>query len=284
LVVEEKMPNPTDGDRYGDATLRSGRLLSSAGNTANTKKSWSEWFGTASNTWLGSSVGGHGADQVVGTVSGAAQEEIATRTATRLAATALGTTLAGITGFWVVGAVGLVAMEIVGKKLEDKVKECVPQALSAVRSAAGRLYFGSGTPDVQLNSNITMGNHDHALEDTMERIKTNSALLQDLLNKLAGASGKPYYRDDAYHIGALAQKCATTKDELLFDIELLKDFLSRLKTDLDRIHPNVINEKVKDLAEAICAAHDGRHWDNSWGAATVKRMFRCSKEHCFGPS
>ena len=274
------MPNPTDADRAGDATLRSGRLLNSAGTTANTKKSWSEWFGTASNTWLGSSVGGHGADQAAGSVSGAAQAEIATR----MAATGLGMTLTGITGFWVVGAVGLVAMEIVGKKLEDKVKECVPHALSAVRSVAGRLYFGSGTPDVQLNSNISMGNQDHALEDTMERIKTNSALLQDLLNKLAGASGKPYYCDDAYHIGALAQKCATTKDELLFDIELLRDFLSRLKTDLDKIHPNVINEKVKDLAEAICAANDGRHWDNTWGAATVKRMFRCSKEHCFGPS
>jgi len=274
------MPNPTDADRSGDATLRSGRLLNSAGTTANTKKSWSEWFGAASNTWLGSSVGAHGADQAAGGVSGAAQAEIATR----MAATGLGMTLTGITGFWVVGAVGLVAMEIVGKKLEDKVKECVPHALSAVRSAAGRLYFGSGTPDVQLNSNISMGNQDHALEDTMERIKTNSALLQDLLNKLAGASGKPYYCDDAYHIGALAQKCATTKDELLFDIELLRDFLSRLKTDLDKIHPNVINEKVKDLAEAICAANDGRHWDNTWGAATVKRMFRCSKEHCFGPS
>ena len=274
------MPNPTDADRAGDATLRSGRLLNSAGTTANTKKSWSEWFGAASSTWLGSSVGGHGADQAAGSVSGAAQAEIATR----MAATGLGMTLTGITGFWVVGAVGLVAMEIVGKKLEDKVKECVPHALSAVRSAAGRLYFGSGTPDVQLNSKISMGNQEHALEDTMERIKTNSALLQDLLNKLAGASGKPYYCDDAYHIGALAQKCATTKDELLFDIELLRDFLSRLKTDLDRIHPNEINEKVKDLAEAICAANDGRHWDNTWGAATVKRMFRCSKEHCFGPS
>jgi hypothetical protein len=278
--VEEKMPNPTDADRAGNATLRSGRLLNSAGDTANTKKSWSEWFGTASNTWLGKSVGGHGADEAAGSVSGAAQGVISTK----MAATQLGMALAGITGFWVVGAVGVVAMEIVGKKLEDKVKECVPQALSAVRSAVGRMYFGSGTPDVQLNDNITMGDQKHALEDTMERIKTNSALLQDLLNKLAGASGKPYYCDDAYHIGALAQKCATTKDELLFDIELLKNFLSRLKTDLDRIQPNVINEKVKDLADAICAADDERHWDNTWGAATVKRMFRCSKEHCFGPS
>jgi hypothetical protein len=100
-----------------------------------------------------------------------------------------------------------------------------------------------------------------------------SALLQDLLNKLAGASGKPYYCDDAYHIGILAQKCASTKGELLFDIELLRDFLTQLKS----------NGKVKDLAKAICDAKDERHWDNSWGAATVKRMLRCSKEHCFGP-
>ena len=117
----------------------------------------------------------------------------------------------------------------------------------------------------------------------MERIKTNSALLQDLLNKLAGAAGKPYYCDDAYHIGILAQKCASTKGELLFDIELLRDFLTQLKGDLDKIDPAVINGKVKDLAKAICDANDGRHWDNSWSAATLKRMLRCSKEHCFGP-
>lgn len=273
------MPNPTDAERSGDASMRSTRLLNSAGNTANTKKSWSEWFGAASNGWLGSTLGAHGADQAAGAVSGAAQEAIAAK----VAATALGTALAGITGFWVVGAAGMVAMEIVGKKLEDKAKECVPKAVTAARSAVGRAYFGSGTPDVELNSSIKKDGKDHALDDTMERIKTNSALLQDLLNKMAGAAGKPYYCDDAYHIGILAQKCATTKGELLFDIELLRDFLTQLRADLDKIDPPVINDKVKDLAKAICDAKDGRHWDNTWGAATVKRMFRCSKEHCFGP-
>jgi hypothetical protein len=273
------MPNPTDGERSGDASLRSARLLTSAGNAANTKKSWSEWFGAASNGWLGSNVGAYGADQAAGAVSGAAKDAIAAKAA----ATALGTALAGITGFWVVGVAGMVAMDVVSKKLEDKAKECVPNAASAARSAVSRFYFGSATPDVELNSNIKKDGKDQALEGTMERIKTNSALLQDLLNKLAGASGKPYYCDDAYHIGILAQKCASTKGELLFDIELLRDFLTQLKSDLDKIDPAVINGKVKDLAKAICDAKDERHWDNSWGAATVKRMLRCSKEHCFGP-
>jgi hypothetical protein len=95
--------------------------------------------------------------------------------------------------------------------------------------------------------------------------------------------GKPYYCDDAYQIGALAQKCARTKAELLRDIGLMSEFMEQLKTDLNKIDPGAINDKVKDLAKAICDANDGRHWDNSWGAATVKRMFRCSKEHCFGP-
>ena len=273
------MPNPTDAERSGDASTRSVRLLTSAGNAANTKKSWSEWFGAASNGWLGSNVGAYGADQAAGAVSGAAKDAIAARAA----ATALGTALAGITGFWMVGAAGIVVMDVVGKKLEDKAKECVPQAASAARAAVNRFYFGSATPDVELNSNIEKDGKDHALEATMERIKTNSALLQDLLNKLAGASGKPYYCDDAYHIGILAQKCASTKGELLFDIELLRDFLTQLRSDLDKINPEVINGKVKDLAKAICDAKDGRHWDNSWGAATLKRMLRCSKEHCFGP-
>ena len=273
------MPNPTDAERSGDASTRSVRLLTSAGNAANTKKSWSEWFGAASNGWLGSNLGAYGADQAAGAVSGAAKDAIVARAA----ATALGTALAGITGFWMVGAAGIVVMDVVGKKLEDKAKECVPNAASAARSAVSRFYFGSGTPDVELNSNIEKDGKDHALDNTMERIKTNSALLQDLLNKLAGASGKPYYCDDAYHIGILAQKCASTKGELLFDIELLRDFLTQLRSDLDKINPEVINGKVKDLAKAICDAKDGRHWDNSWGAATLKRMLRCSKEHCFGP-
>ena len=273
------MPNPADADRAGDATVRSARLLNSAGNTANTKKSWSEWFGSASNSWLGSTVGAYGADKATGGVSGAIQEGIATK----VAATALGTALAGITGFWVVGAAGLVVMEVVGKKLEDKAKECIPNALSKARSGIGRWWFTSGEPEVELNKPVKKDEKEHTLEDTMERIKTNSALLQDLLNKMAGEAGKPYYCDDAYHIGALAQKCAATKLALLADMELLRDFLKQLRTDLDKIDPAVINEKVKALAKAICEAGDGRHWDNSWSAATVKRAFRCSKEHCFGP-
>jgi hypothetical protein len=279
IFKERIVPNPTDPERGGDATMRSGRLLQSAGNAANAKKSWSEWFGAASNNWLGSTLTGHGADTASGAVSGAVQEGIAAH----LAAVALGTTLAGISGFWVVGAVGMVAMEIVGKKLEDKAKEVVPQALSAAKAAVDRAYFGSGKPDIALNSNIKKDGKDQALEDTMERLKTNSALLQDLLNKIAGAAGKPYFCDDAYHIAVLAQKCATTKGELLFDIEVLGLFLNQLKTDLNKIDPVVINDKVKDLAKAICNVGDGRHWDNSWGAATVKRAFRCSREHCFGP-
>lgn len=270
------MPNPNDPERQGDATLRSGKLLASAGNAANAKKSWSEWFGVASSSWL---VSGYGADKAAGAVSEAAQGAVATK----VAATMLGATLAGITGFWVVTVAGAVALEVVAKKLEDKAKEGIPKWVNAARGAVGRQVFGSGQPDLELNADIKKGAEDHTLEDTMERIKTNSALLQDLLNKLAGAAGKPYYCDDAYQIGALAQKCAGTKGELLRDIGLMTEFMAQLKTDLDKIDPAGINDKVKDLAKAICDANDGRHWDNSWGAATVKRMFRCSKEHCFGP-
>ena len=70
------MPNPTDGERSGDASTRSTRLLTSAGNAANTKKSWSEWFGAASNGWLGLELGAHGADQAAGAVSGAAKDAL----------------------------------------------------------------------------------------------------------------------------------------------------------------------------------------------------------------
>lgn len=269
------MPNPTDAERQGDAGVRSGKLLSSAGATANAKKSWSEWFGVASNSWLGS----YGADKASGAVSETAQGAIAAK----FAATALGTALAGITGFWVVAAAGAVTVEIVAKKLEDKAKDAIPGAVAAARGVVGRFFFGGGPPDLELNADIKKGAENHTLEETMERIKTNSALLQDLLNKLAGAAGKPYYCDDAYQIGALAQKCAGTKGELLRDIGLMSEFMTQLRADLDKIDPATINDKVKDLAKAICDVNDGRHWDNSWGAATVKRMFRCSKEHCFGP-
>ena len=270
------MPNPTDGARAGDATTRANGLLLTAGNNANTKMSWSEWFGVTSNSWIFS---GYGADKAIGAVSGAAQEAATTK----IAATALVTTLSAISGFWVGGVVGAVALEVVSKKLEDKAKEYIPQVVSKIQAAYGRLFFGSGTPAVLLNPPIEKDQEEHTLEDTMDRIKKNSALLQDLLNKLAGVAGKPYYCDDVYSIALLAQKCASTKAELKRDIGLMTQFLQGLDTDLDRIDAGEINDKVKDLAKAICGAGDGRHWDNSWTAATVARALRCSKEHCYGP-
>lgn len=270
------MPNPTDAARGGDVTTRMNGLLLSAGNTANTKMSWSEWFGVTSNSWIFS---GYGADKAIGAVSESAQEAAAGK----IAAMALVTTLSGITGFWVVGAVGSVALEVVAKKLEDKAKEYIPQIASKIQAAYGRLFFGSGTPAVLLNPSIEKDQEEHTLEDTMERIKKNSALLQDLLNRLAGVAGKPYYCDDVYGIAILAQKCATTKAELQRDITLMREFLQGLNTDLDKIDAAEINDQVKDLARAICGAGDKRHWDNSWTAATVSRGFRCSKEHCYGP-
>ena len=56
------MPNPTDAGRAGDVTARMNGLLLSAGNAANTKMSWSEWFGVASNSWIFS---GYGADKAM---------------------------------------------------------------------------------------------------------------------------------------------------------------------------------------------------------------------------
>ena len=270
------MPNPTDSARAGDANGRADGLLQSAGNAANQKKSWSEWFGVASNSWIFS---GYGADKAVGAISEAGQDA----TAAKLAATTLGTALAGITGFWMVSAVGTVALEIVAKKLEDKAKEFFPVAVSFVQTKAARWYFGSGEPSVVLNPPLKRDNEDQTIEDTMDRIKKNSALLQDLLNRLAGAAGKPYYCDDVYGIALLAQKCAATKAEVQRDITLLNQFLQALNTDLDKIDPADINAKVKDLAKAICGAGGSRHWDNTWTTATVMRAVRCSKEHCYGP-
>jgi hypothetical protein len=270
------MPNPTDAGRAGDVTARMNGLLLSAGNAANTKMSWSEWFGVASNSWIFS---GYGADKAMVPVSGALQEAAAAK----IAATALVTTLSGISGFWVVSSVGAVALEVVAKKLEEKAKEYLPGAVAVVQAAYGQLFFGSGTPAVVLNPPLQQGRQERTLEDTMERIKKNSALLQDLLNRLAGAAGKPYYCDDVYGITLLAQKCSSTKAELQRDITLMDRFLQALSTDLVRIDPSDINSKVKDLAKAICGANDGRHWDNTWTAATVQRALRCSKEHCYGP-
>ena len=75
----------------------------------------------------------------------------------------------------------------------------------------------------------------------------------------------------------------TTKAALAGDIVLLREFLKQLEDDLAHIDDVTIQKQVVKLAEAVCEASDGRHWDNTWAAATLKRMVRCSKEHCYGP-
>ncbi len=269
------MPNPNDAARAGTAADRSLKLLNSAGPAANTKSSWSEWFGTASGSWLGGTAIGMVGDQAMSSVSGTVKEAITAKAA----ATALGITLAGISGFWTIGVAGMVVMEVVGKALEDEAKKHIPSAVQAGREAIGRAYYGGGDPSIVLNRPIG----DKTLEETLERIKTNSALLQDLLNKIAGKGGKAYFCDDVYQIAVLFEKCAFTKGELARDIALLQSFLSQLEQDLNKIDPVDIKQDVDRLATAVCNANDGRHWDNSWTAATLKRMSKCSKEHCFGP-
>lgn len=271
------MPNPNEGGRVGDVNTRSRNLLNSAGNNANTKQSWSEWFGSASSSWLVTSWLG---DKASGALNERAQEYVAAK----VAATALAGTLAGISGFWVVGIAGTVVLDAVAKKVEDVCKEYVPSAVEAAQTAYGRFFFGSGTPSVVLNPSIQSGGEEHTLEDTMNRIKTNSALLQDVLNKLGGVAGKPYFCDDVYHIAQLAQKVTTTKAELQRDITLLRSFLTKLETDLGQVDQAAIVTQTEALARAICNLNDGRHWDNSWRSATIARMGHCSREHCHGPN
>jgi len=134
-----------------------------------------------------------------------------------------------------------------------------------------------------LNRPIKAGEETHTLENTLNNIKDNSALIQDLLNKLSGKAGKAWFCDDVYQIAALASKLNTTKAALAWDMALLREFLKQLEDDLSHIDDVAIQKQVVKLSEAVCEAADGRHWDNTWTAATVKRMLRCSKEHCYGP-
>jgi len=268
------MPNPNDAERAGSATSRSDKLVRSAASTVQAKASWSEWFGQASTTWLGSATTAYIGDALAGgTRSGA----------TTIAAMALGGTLTAITGFWVVAPLGAVVLDVVGKKLEDMAKESVPQALLKGREVVGRAFYGGTDPSLVLNKPITSGNESKTIEGTIENIKSNSALIQDLLNKLAGKAGKAYFCDDVYQIAALASKLNTTKAALTGDIALLREFLVNLEADLQKVDDVEIEKQVVKLAEAICGATDARHWDNSWTATTVGRMSRCSKQHCYGP-
>ena len=268
------MPNPNDPGRAGNTAARSEKLVESAAATVGTKRSWSEWFGAASTTWLGGATTAYIADMA----AGAARDK-----ATTMAAVALGGTLAAITGFWAVALAGPVVVDIIGKKLEDMAKEAAPKALEKGREMAGRAVYGGTSPDLVLNRPIKAGEENHTLENTLDNIKDNSALIQDLLNKLSGKAGKAWFCDDVYQIAALASKLNTTKAALAGDIVLLREFLKQLEDDLAHIDDVTIQKQVVKLAEAVCEASDGRHWDNTWAAATLKRMVRCSKEHCYGP-
>ena len=47
--------------------------------------------------------------------------------------------------------------------------------------------------DLVLNRPIKAGEENHTLENTLDNIKDNSALIQDLLNKLSGKAGKAWF-------------------------------------------------------------------------------------------
>lgn len=267
------MPNPNDFERLGGIPERSTKLIESAGPAASTRASWSEWFGATSNTWLGSAGSGYVTDLGVGGV----------RTGIFIAGTALVSALVpggGIFAMVVESAVGGVVVDAIGKKLEDMAKAVLPDAVEKGRESLGGRYYGGNTnPSMVLNRPIT----DKTLEDTLENLKKNSALIQDLLNKLAGKAGKAYFCDDVYQISVLAQKLELTKSEIKRDTALLRLFLEQLDKDVDLVDSRDIAQKVKALSEAICGAGDGRHWDNSWHASTLGRASHCSKQHCFGP-
>ncbi|HLW78159.1 MAG TPA: hypothetical protein VKU44_01045 [Terriglobia bacterium] len=267
------MPNPTDFERLGNGQERAKNLLESALDTAKTKLSWSEWFGGGS--WLGQLLGEH-ASNFVGS-QGAA-----------VGGTLLLGTLGMITGTWVVVAGGAVVLAAFNHRIEDGIKDLIPSAIQKGKQAINTQLAGAGgDPAVLLDAPIKKmlnGEEEvYSLEETIERIKKNSALLQDLLNKLAGKAGKPYFCDDAYQIATLAYKCDATKGELKRDTILLREFLDRMETDLDKIDHVKILQETLNIAKQICDQGDGRHWDNTWTAATLKRGVRCSKEHCFGP-
>jgi hypothetical protein len=267
------MPNPTDFERLGGTTERSTKLIQSAGPTASTRPSWSEWFGATSNTWLGSAGTGYVTDLGVG----------GARTGIFWAGTQLVRAVVPGGGFFamvVESNVGGVALDVIGKKLEDVAKALLPDAIEAGRESFGGRYYGGNTnPGVVLNRPIT----DKTLEDTINLIKQNSALIQDLLNKVAGKAGKAHFCDDVYQISVLAQKLELTKSEVKRDTALLRLFLEQLEKDVDLIDSSDISEKVKALSVAICDAGDGRHWDNTWHTSTIGRASHCSKQHCFGP-
>jgi hypothetical protein len=269
------MPNPTDLERLGNSQERANNLLETALDTTKAKMSWSEWFGGGS--WLGQQLTDRAMALAVGP-GGAA-----------LAGAAL-LAAVGLSGGWVILVLPGIQMglEVYNDKLEDKVKELLPQAVQEAKKAiAVRLGGAGGDPSVILDAPIKKmlnGKEEvYSLEETIERIKMNTALIQDLLNRLAGKAGKPYFCDDAYQIAALAYKCDATKGELKRDVTLLQEFLSRLERDIDGIDHAKIIEEAKNVATQICEKSDGRHWDNTWSSATVKRAVRCSKEHCFGP-
>ena len=222
-----------------------------------------------------------------------------TRTVGFVAAGALATALLPATGIFAATGVGVayvlssgagnLAVDVVGKKLEDMMKEGLPSSIEWAHQFAGsRWYGGGGDPSIVLNRPITevqgvQDPEEHQLEATLKDLKDNCTLIQGLLDKLHGKAGKAYFCDDVWQIAALANKLAITKAAVEKDIKVLSLFLDRLKADLDKVKTSEINEKVKALAEDICGTADSRHWDNAWTLSTFLRVSHCSSQHCYGP-
>jgi hypothetical protein len=277
------MPNPDDQERKAkNNKARFDALWARARSNANVQ-SWSEWWsaGISRLTSAGSAAGS-------AAKSGA--QHAALHTTTKLAMYGVATGVAtfvlpvgwiGALVAWGVGGLTLHLGESAMEKLadygggiaEDLIKSVTEEgAGKAVSAVSG----STPTPTEDKQKNLR--------EDTDKMFATIGAL-DVLMRQMDDLQGKRLqYCDDGNIVARLQSRIDEEIANAKSQISQLKRQLGSLESSIARSE-NANNQnrpKVMAAVKQVVKAGAAQHWTNTY-ADTLAAMYRCSKQHCFGP-
>jgi hypothetical protein len=274
------MPNPDDQERKGKKNIeRFAALWARAQSNAN-PQSWSEWW-SAGISRLSS------AGSTAGSAAKSGAQHAALHTTAKLVMYGVATFV--LPGGWIAGIVawgvgGLTAhlgeqaveklADYGGGIAEDWIKSAAEEGTGKAVSAVS-----GGTPPTPSEEK-----QKNLREDTDKMFATIGAL-DVLMRQMDGLQGKRLaYCDDGNIVARLQARIDAEIASAKSQISHLKRQLGSLESSIARCENanNRNRPSVEAAVKQVVKAGAAPHWSNTY-ADTLAAMYRCSKQHCFGP-
>jgi hypothetical protein len=278
------MPNPDDRERKGkNNEARFQALWARAQSNAN-PQSWSEWW-SAGISRLSS------AGSTAGSAAKSGAQHVALHTTAKLVMYGVGVGVAtfvlpvgwigGIVAWGVGGLTARLGEEAVEKLAdygggiaEDWIKSCAEEGSGKAVSAVSGVTPPTPTEEKQKNLR----------EDTDKMFATIGGL-DVLMRQMDDLNGKPLkYCDDGNLVARLQARIDEEIASAKSQISNLKRQLGSLESFIQRSENtnNRNRSEVKAAVKRVVKASAAPHWTNTI-ADNLAAMYRCSKQHCFGP-